>query len=173
MLAAGLLAPATRATAAAPGTINGRVTLATRLRGRPTATSAYAPRVVAITRGSTVEIPNFDPYFHNVFSLSGAAPFDLGRYPDDQSRARQFTRTGVVKLNCHIDSQMSATVLVLAHPYFVSPDPDGRFTIPAVPPGDYSLVGWHERAGEYATHITVSFGQTTAAELSLPLTEAR
>lgn len=68
---------------------------------------------------------------------------------------------------------MSATVLVLDHPYFVSPDADGRFTIPAVPPGEYSLVGWHERVGEYATHITVSSGQTTAAELSLPVTEAR
>jgi len=134
---------------------------------------APATRVLAITRGSTVAFPNFDPYFHNVFSLSGTATFDLGRYPDGQSRARQFTRTGAVKRYCHIDSQMSATVLVLAPPYFVSPDPDGRFTIPAVPPGDCSLVGWHARVGEYATHITVSSGQTTAAELSLPVTEAR
>ena len=219
MLAAGLLAPETRATAAAPGTISGHVTLATRLRGVPIATNAYAPRavtqqampatpelrnvivylkdapvsgplplshtqvrqegesfsprVVAITRESTVEFPNFDPYFHNVFSLSGTATFDLGRYPDGQSRARQFTSPGVVTLYCHIHSQMSATVLVLDHPYFVSPDADGRFTIPAVPPGEYSLVGWHERVGEYATHITVSSGQTTAAELSLPVTEAR
>ena len=31
---------------------------------------AFVPRVVAITTGSSVEFPNFDPYFHNVFSLS-------------------------------------------------------------------------------------------------------
>ena len=124
----------------ATGTISGRVTLTTRMRGVPISTNAYAPRavthqatpsapemrsvvlylkdvrykaplpvshaqirqedesfsprVVAITRGSTVEFPNFDPYFHNVFSLSGAATFDLGRYPDGQSRSRQFANAG-------------------------------------------------------------------------------
>ncbi len=39
--------------------------------------------------GSTVEFPNFDPYFHNVFSLSRAASFDLGRYPRGDSRVAQ------------------------------------------------------------------------------------
>ncbi len=134
---------------------------------------SFSPRVVAITRGSTVEFPNFDPYFHNVFSLSGAATFDLGRYPDGQSRARQFTRAGVVKVYCHIHSQMSATVLVLDHPFFVAPDADGQFSIGNVPPGDYTLVGWHERVGEYATRVTVTSGHTTMAAISLPITEAR
>lgn len=56
---------------------------------------AFTPRVVAITRGSTVDFPNSDPFFHNVFSLSGPATFDLGRYPQGQSRLRIFTRDGV------------------------------------------------------------------------------
>ncbi len=42
---------------------------------------AFVPRVVAVTRGSTVDFPNADPFFHNVFSLSSASTFDLGRYP--------------------------------------------------------------------------------------------
>src|SRR5262245_26245097 len=41
----------------------------------------FVPRVLAVTRGSTVEFPNADPVFHNVFSLASAATFDLGRYP--------------------------------------------------------------------------------------------
>jgi plastocyanin len=209
----------TRAAAAAPGTVTGRVTVAARMRGVPIATNAYSPRavtqqatpttpelrnvvvylkdaafagplpvtrtqirqeresfsprVVAITRGSTVEFPNFDPYFHNVFSLSGTATFDLGRYPDGQSRERQFTKAGVVKVYCHIHSQMSATVLVLDHPYFTSPDADGQFSVGGVPPGDYTLVGWHERVGEYTTRITVTSGHTTSAEISLPMIDAR
>ena len=134
---------------------------------------SFSPRVVAITRGSTVEFPNFDPYFHNVFSLSGAGTFDLGRYPDGQSRERQFTKAGVVKVYCHIHSQMSATVLVLDHPYFASPDADGQFSIGGVPPGDYTLVGWHERVGEFATRISVSSGHTTSTEIALPMIEPR
>jgi plastocyanin len=130
---------------------------------------SFSPRVVAVTRGSTVDFPNFDPYFHNVFSLSGAATFDLGRYPEGQSRSRQFTRTGIVKVYCHIHSQMSATILVLDHPYFTTADQEGHFVIPNVPPGEYTLVGWHERVGEQSSRISVAAGETTTAEVSLPL----
>jgi plastocyanin len=134
---------------------------------------SFSPRVVAITRGSTVEFPNFDPYFHNVFSLSGAATFDLGRYPDGQSRSRQFATPGIVKVYCHIHSQMSATIVVLDHPYFTIPDEDGRFTIPNVPAGRYTLVGWHERVGEQASHITVDGARVTTADVSLPVGDPR
>src|SRR3954452_13290469 len=211
--------PAVPSEDVATGTISGRVTLTTRMRGAPISTNAYAPRavthqatpsapemrsvvlylkdvrykaplpvaraqirqedesfsprVVAITRGSTVEFPNFDPYFHNVFSLSGAATFDLGRYPDGQSRSKQFTKAGIVKVYCHIHSQMSATIVVLDHPYFTTPDVDGQFTIPNVPPGEYTLVGWHERVGEQTSRVTVEAGHVTAADVSLPVGEAQ
>jgi plastocyanin len=130
---------------------------------------SFSPHVLAVTRGSTVEFPNADPYFHNVFSLSGAASFDLGRYPSGQSRSRQLTRAGVVKVYCHIHSQMSATVLVLDHPYFVTPEADGQFTLPNVPSGNYTLVGWHERVGEQEHPISVRPGEATTANLSLPV----
>jgi plastocyanin len=215
-LSAALLpAPGARSADVGTGTVSGRVTLTTRMRGVPISTNAYAPRtvthqaapgapemrsvviylkdvnykgtlpvsraqirqqdesfaprVVAITRGSTVDFPNLDPYFHNVFSLSGAATFDLGRYPDGQSRSRQFMKPGVVKVYCHIHSQMSATIVVLDHPYFTSPDEDGRFTIPNVPAGHYTLVGWHERVGEQASRVTVDAARVTTADLSLPV----
>jgi len=132
---------------------------------------SFVPRVVAITRGSTIDFPNGDPFFHNVFSLSGAGTFDLGRYPNGQSRARQFTRPGLVKVYCHIHSQMSATILVLDHPYFATPGDDGAFLLPAVPAGQYVLVAWHERVGEQKTRVTVQPGQTTALEIGLPVTE--
>src|SRR5690242_142843 len=56
---------------------------------------SFVPRVVAITRGSTVEFPNFDPYFHNVFSLSRALTFDLGRFRKGEKRERVFPHAGV------------------------------------------------------------------------------
>jgi plastocyanin len=134
---------------------------------------SFSPRVVAVTRGSTVDFPNADPYFHNVFSLSGAATFDLGRYPSGQSRSRLLAKSGIVKVYCHIHSQMSATILVLDHPFFVTPDADGRFTLAGVPPGSYTVVGWHERVGEEQNAVVVHSGETTTATLSLPVGEAR
>jgi plastocyanin len=134
---------------------------------------SFVPRVVAITRGSTVEFPNGDPFFHNVFSLSSAATFDLGRYPSGKSGSWRFTKPGLVKVYCHIHSQMSAAVLVLDHPYFAIPDLDGTFVLRDVPPGTYTAAGWHERVGERTGSVRVEAGQATRIDLSLPVEDAQ
>src|SRR3954471_16801099 len=76
---------------------------------------SFVPRVVAITRGSTVEFPNGDPFFHNVFSLSRSATFDLGSYPRGQTKSHQFRQAGLVKVYCHIHSHMTASIMVFDH----------------------------------------------------------
>jgi plastocyanin len=133
----------------------------------------FAPRVLAVTRGSVVSFPNEDPYFHNVFSLSRASTFDLGRYRQHQSREQLFRKTGLVKIYCHIHSHMSASIMVLDHPYFTVPNLDGTFTLPAVPAGRYTIVGWHERVGERTGTIEVEPGRTASIELSLPVEDDR
>ena len=129
----------------------------------------FLPHVLAITRGSTVDFPNDDPIFHNVFSLSSAASFDLRRYPKGQSRSRPFPKAGIVKVYCNIHSHMSATILVLDHPYFAIPNLDGTFELPTVPAGQYTLVGWHERVGERRVGVRVERGKATTVDLSLPV----
>ena len=133
----------------------------------------FAPRVLAVTRGSVVSFPNEDPYFHNVFSLSRASTFDLGRYRQHQSREQRFTKTGLVKVYCHIHSHMSASIMVLDHPYFTVPNLDGTFALPAVPAGRYTIVGWHERVGERTGVIEVEPGRTAEIDLSLPVEDDR
>jgi plastocyanin len=130
---------------------------------------AFVPRVLAVTRGSSVSFPNSDPIFHNVFSLSGAGLFDLGRYPRGQSRSRVFQKAGLVKVYCHIHSQMSASIMIFDHPFFTAPRDDGTFEIADVPAGRYTIVGWHERVGERSRSIEVTAGEPTEIELSLPV----
>ena len=129
----------------------------------------FVPHVVAVTIGSTVEFPNGDPVFHNVFSLSRAATFDLGRYPRHTSKSRTFKKPGVVKVFCHFHSHMSAIVHVFDHPHFAMPDRDGRFAIRDLPVGKYEVTAWHERAGEVTQPVTVSVGDTPNLRFSLPL----
>ncbi len=131
----------------------------------------FVPHVVAVTAGSTVEFPNDDLIFHNVFSLSRAATFDLGRYPRNASKARTFAKPGVVKVFCHLHSHMSAIVRVFPHPYFAVPDRAGRFTISGVPTGRIDVTAWHERAGEVTQKVTVEEGGATELTFSLPLTD--
>jgi plastocyanin len=129
----------------------------------------FIPHVLAVTRGSTVEFPNEDPIYHNVFSLSSTATFNLGRYPTGQSRRQLMPRTGIVKVYCQIHSHMSATILVFDHPYFTTPSLDGTFELSGLPPGTFTLVGWHERVGERTAVVRVDRGQTATVDLSLPV----
>lgn len=131
----------------------------------------FLPHVVAVTVGSTVEFPNQDPFFHNVFSLSAPASFDLGRYQPGESRSHRFTAPGLVKVYCHIHAQMSALVRVFEHPWFTAPAGDGTFAIGDVPAGDHTVVAWHERIGEQRAQVTVGAGQAVTVDFTLPVLE--
>lgn len=133
----------------------------------------FLPHVLAVTRGSTVAFPNDDPIFHNVFSLSSAATFDLRRYPRGQSRSRQFSKAGIVKVYCNIHSHMSATILVMDNPYFAIPNLDGGFELPGIPPGEYTVIGWHERVGERSASVRVERGKAATVNLSLPVEDRK
>ena len=132
---------------------------------------AFKPHVLAVVKGSTVEFPNRDTLFHNVFSLSKSASFDLGRYPRDSSKSVRFTTPGIVPVFCHIHSDMSAVVVVLDNPFFASPDASGHYTIDGIPPGDYRVVAWHERARRTEKTIRIEAGKVASVDFEIPLTE--
>jgi len=110
----------------------------------------FSPHVLAIQAGSLVEFPNADPIFHNAFSSYNGQVFDIGLYPPGTSRSVRFARPGVVRVFCNIHSSMSAVIVVVASPYFATTKQDGTFNIAGVPPGQYNLSVFHERASEAA-----------------------
>ncbi len=129
----------------------------------------FQPHVLPVYRGATVDFPNEDDVFHNVFSLSSAKTFDLGRFPKGSSKSEVFDNTGTVQVFCHIHSDMSAVVLVLENPYFAVPTVAGKYAIADVPPGDYTLVGWHERIKPISRAIHVTAGETTRLDFNIPI----
>jgi plastocyanin len=132
----------------------------------------FVPHVVAVTAGSSVAFPNQDPFFHNVFSLSRGASFNLGRYPSGASRSRVVTRPGIIKVFCEIHSHMSAVIRVFDHPWFGVPSDEGTFSIDNVPAGEHTLTAWHERIGERRDRVTIRPGATTQVTFTLPVLEA-
>ncbi|HEY6867686.1 MAG TPA: carboxypeptidase regulatory-like domain-containing protein [Candidatus Eisenbacteria bacterium] len=104
---------------------------------------AFVPRVLSIAAGDTVAVPNLDPIYHDVFSLSPIKDFQLGRYAKGESRRVVFDRPGLVNVYCAIHSDMAAFVIVLPHHVFARPDSLGRFALPPLPPGPYTVCVWH------------------------------
>jgi plastocyanin len=115
----------------------------------------FTPHVLVVPVGSTVTFSNYDPFNHNVFSLSEENPFDLGLYGRGEVRSVRFDRAGEVRVYCNVHAQMSAVVIVRDTPWYTQPSSDGSFTLGAVPPGTYTLHAWHERAPEVTRPLEV------------------
>jgi plastocyanin len=128
----------------------------------------FAPDLVVIPAGSAVSFPNFDPIFHNVFSLSKAKSFDLGNYPDGQSRTVTFPAPGLVAVYCHLHSNMSATIVVAPNRWATRADGKGGFTLADVPPGTYSVVAWHKTAGSFRRSIVIGAKSDVDLSFTLP-----
>jgi plastocyanin len=107
---------------------------------------AFDPHLLVVTKGSTVEFPNLDPWFHNVFSLFNGKKFDLGLYEAGTTRTVHFDRQGVSYIFCNIHPEMSAVVVVVSSPYYAVAAKDGGFSIADVPPGQYMLHVWSENS---------------------------
>jgi plastocyanin len=127
----------------------------------------FVPHVLAIMTGTTVDFPNSDKFYHNVFSLSKPKPFDLGRYAAGNSRPVRFDRPGIVRVFCDIHSHMNAFILVFSHPFFAMTDAEGRYRIENVPPGAYGVIAWNEGTSSDTRPITVPDGGVAELDFTL------
>ncbi|NVB80305.1 MAG: methylamine utilization protein [Kofleriaceae bacterium] len=128
----------------------------------------FSPRVTVVVRGTTVEFPNDDKVFHNVFSASRAARFDLGLYRSGGVKSVELKREGVVDVFCNIHPEMSSRVLVVPTHHFAIADASGKFRIDGVPPGTYPVVAWHANGGEASGTVSVAAGRTATISLEVP-----
>ena len=127
----------------------------------------FVPHLLAIMTGTTVEFPNSDKFYHNVFSLSKTARFDLGRYAAGRFRSVRFDKPGIVRVFCDIHSHMNAFILVFSHPFFALTDDEGRYRIESVPPGSYNVVAWNEGTASESKPVTVADGGIAEQDFSI------
>jgi plastocyanin len=128
----------------------------------------FSPHVLAITAGTIVDFPNYDPIFHNAFSNYDGQVFDVGLYPPGTSKSIPFRREGVVRVFCNIHPAMSAVIVVLRSSYFGVSNKSGVVEIRDVPPGSYRLHVFHERATEQTLDALVRTVDVSGDQLPLP-----
>lgn len=125
----------------------------------------FAPNLLVVPVGTTVQFPNRDPFFHNVFSYSSTQRFDLGRYPRGESKDVTFDEPGVVKVYCEVHESMRAAVFVVQNPFNAVVNRDGTFRISNVPAGRYTVVVWHHDGGVREAQVEVRAGATAPVQL--------
>lgn len=129
----------------------------------------FIPELLVVPVGSSVEFPNRDPFFHNVFSLFEGKRFDLGLYQAGETRHVRFDREGVSYIFCNIHPEMHAVVIALSTPFYGVSGDNGEFKIPDVPPGNYQMHVWYERSAPEALQRLNQMVSVPDRPLDLPL----
>src|SRR6266545_6550781 len=103
----------------------------------------FIPTVLAIMVGETVDFPNNDKSWHNVYSKGGANDFDLGLYAPGKTRSKKFDKPGVTRILCNAHPNMEGFIVVKDHPFFSTTDSRGNYEIKNVPLGKLRVEIWY------------------------------
>jgi len=126
----------------------------------------FVPHVLVVLKGTSVDFLNSDPVGHNVYwpSISGNKKlhFNLGTWPQGQTKPFTFNDLGVASLLCNVHPEMSGYVVVVPTPYFATANKEGEFEIKDVPDGSYTLKTWSEEGKPASQAVTVS-GSTSVS----------
>jgi len=116
----------------------------------------FAPRVVIVPAGGTVDFLNSDRLLHNIHATPKLNVSFNRTQPKSRTIPVTFAKPEIVRINCDLHSWMVGWVVVAAHRYYAITGADGQFAFDDLPPGQYKLSIWHERLGSVETSATVA-----------------
>ncbi len=133
----------------------------------------FEPRVAVVSIGSTIDFPNFDRVFHNVFSLSAPMTFDLGLYRNGKSKSVQFDQPGLVQIYCNIHPHMTAYLMIVDSRRHGTANAQGSILLRNVARGRHKVEGWNARSGMWDREVVVRPGQTSSVTVELDISSWR
>lgn len=136
--------------------------------------AVFIHKVTPVTVGSTIQFVNSDPFYHNVFSLTPGAKFNIGRRPTGDIYEKEVPPTkwkvsglGPISIYCDIHTQMNAVILSLDTPYFTRTKADGTYQLSGLPPGTYELRVYNKDLELSIQKITVAAGESYTFNFSM------
>jgi len=133
----------------------------------------FDPPLTIVVKGTTVDFPNEDKIFHNVFSVSRPARFDLGLYKSGAMKSVEMKRAGTVDVYCNIHPDMIAKVKILDNGFYTITGASGDFDIEGVPAGEYPIVAWMPSGDEARGKVTVKAGEAAKIELAVSASDKK
>lgn len=129
---------------------------------------SFVPSWAVVRRGTTIEFPNHDNIYHNVFSHASGNSFDLGLYNSAaKAKAHSFQSAGAVDIYCNIHPNMAASVLVVPNDLYAKIQKDGTFVIEKVPSGQRKIVAWSPGTTLSTQWVELKAGGTAEVALTL------
>jgi plastocyanin len=123
----------------------------------------FTPKVQPVLVGTTVDFLNSDAVLHNVYTPAVCADkFNLGTWPQGQTKSYTFAKECVAELLCKVHPEMQGFVVVVPTPYFAAVKADGSYKIADVPDGSYTVKAWHPKLKPAEKPVTVA-GATEAS----------
>ena len=131
----------------------------------------FSPRVQGAMVGEQIKISSDDDVLHNThlrFGQNNATIFNVALPFKGFSVTKPLpAHPGLIDVKCDVHEWMRAWIMELDNPYYATTDADGHFTLKDVPPGSYTLVVWHEAAGEKSEPVVVTAGKTTKLKVTV------
>ena len=131
----------------------------------------YHPRVLGVQTGQQLKVTNSDPTTHNIHPTpTNNAEWNQSQTPGQGPILQKFNKPEtLIPVKCNQHPWMKAHVGVLDHPFFAVTAKDGSFTIKGVPPGQYTVIAWHEKGDkgtEKTASITIGAQETKTQEFT-------
>jgi plastocyanin len=116
----------------------------------------YATHVLAFRVGQEVKISNSDPLSHNIHPLAKInREWNKLQPPGTPPFSYTYENEEFIPVKCNLHPWMHGYFVVLKTSFFAVTGDDGRFEIPDLPPGHYTLTAWHESLGTQTAEIDV------------------
>lgn len=131
----------------------------------------FSPHVSVLTAGSAIEATNSDPILHTTH-LYGPLEANIALPLKDQRVVRRVDTPGLVIVKCDVHGWMQAFVRVDAHPFHAVTGSSGSFSIPGIPPGEYTLEAWHERFGTKRMPVQIRSQETSRVAVEYAPTQS-
>ena len=127
----------------------------------------YTPHVLAMQVGQELKVVNSDQTSHNIHPLAKInREWNKSQPPGTPPLSEKFDKEEFIPVKCNVHPWMRGYFAVLKTSHYAISKDDGKFTLPNLPAGKYTLTAWHEDYGTQTADVTITGSETKSVDFA-------